>query len=102
MVLKSIYELDYLINSGKYKNYHYIEINLCTDGCLDGNGYSFKDENNKNNIKENIYKSVNKYPFDNKSVKLIYSSGFSKPLSQKSVELLHEQYNNKSNILTNL
>ena len=53
-------------------------------------------------IKENIYKSVNKYPFDNKSVKLIYSSGFSKPLSQKSVELLHEQYNNKSNILTNL
>lgn len=101
-ILNSIYELDYLINSGKYKNYHYIEINLNQDGNLDGNGYSFKDENNKNNIKENIYKSVNKYPFDNKSVKLIYSSGFSKPLSQKSVELLHEQYNNKSNILTNL
>ena len=101
-IVNSIYELDYLINSGKYNNYHYIEINLCKNGCLDGNGYTFKDEASKELIKENIYKSVNKYPFDNKSVKQIYNSGFTKPLSQKSVELLHEQYNNKSDILTNI
>ncbi len=101
-IVNSIYELDYLINSGKYKQFHYIEIKLCKNGCLDGNGYRFENKERIDQIKELIYKNVNNYPFDNENVKKFYSSGFTKPLSQKSVELLHEKYNKKSDILTNL
>ena len=50
----------------------------------------------------NVYKNVNKYPFDDKNVKQFYNSGFSKPLSQKSIELLHENHKDRSNNLTNL
>lgn len=101
-ILNSVYELDYLINSGKYKNYHYIEINLCKDGCFDGNGYTFVNEENKTIIEENIYKTINKYPFDNKSIKHIYNSLLRKPLSDISIELLHEKYDNKSDNLSNI
>lgn len=100
-IINSIYELDYLINSGKYKDFHYIEIKLCKNGCLDGNGFIFENDEEKIKIKENVYKNVNKYPFDDKNVKQFYNSGFSKPLSQKSMDLLHKKYENKSKNLSN-
>jgi ferredoxin hydrogenase len=98
-IVNSLYELDYLIDSGNYKKYHYIEVKLCKNGCLDGAGYKCEDIES---LKEKIYKSVNNYSLDNESVKQIYKSYLSKPLSQKSVELLHEKYENKSNNLSNL
>lgn len=101
-IVNSIYELDYLINTGKYKQFHFIEVMLCKNGCLDGNGYKFENKEDMVQIKEIIYKSVNNYPFDNDNVKKIYSSGLSKPLSEKALEILHEKHDDKSNNLTNL
>ncbi len=101
-IVNSIYELDYLITSGKYKNYHYIELNINKNGFLDGNGYNFENNEGKEKIKELIYKNVDKYPFDNKNVKQFYSNGYDKPLSEKSIEILHETYKNKTNNLKNL
>ncbi len=101
-IVNSIYELDYLINSGNYKKYHYVEVNFYKNGFLDGNGYYFNNNEDKEKIKEIIYKEVNKYPFDNKSVKHFYSNDLVKPLSEKSIEILHETYKDKSNILVNL
>ena len=69
---------------------------------MDGNGYNYKKDDSKEAIIEDIYKSVNKYPFDNKNIKKIYNTYLFKPLSDKAVELLHQKYNNKSDNLTNL
>ena len=100
-IINSLYELDYLINSGKYKQFHFIEVKLCKNGCIEGNGYKYENKESIDQIKEFIYKRVNTYPFDNENVKKFYSKGIGKPLSQKSVELFHELYTDKSNILTN-
>ncbi len=90
--------------------YDYIEIMNCYGGCIGGGGQPkilIKDEKEvKEKRIESLYKrdkEVNvRYPHENKDIIKIYDEFLGSPLSEKSKELLHTSYKDRSKLLEDL
>ena len=89
------------IKSGRFKDYHFIEIMCCPGGCIGGGGqpYPTNEEIRKKRI-EAIYAEDEGMPMrkshDNPAVKQLYEEFLGEPLSHKSHELLHTHYTPRS------
>jgi len=85
------------IKSGRFKDYHFIEIMCCPGGCIGGGGqpYPTNEEIRKKRI-EAIYAEdegmAMRKSHDNPAVKQLYEEFLGEPLSHKSHELLHTHY----------
>ncbi|MCK5028059.1 MAG: [FeFe] hydrogenase, group A [Bacteroidales bacterium] len=94
--LKHAEELIKEIREGK-SNYHYIEIMACPNGCINGGGQPF---NNDEKILKNRLKAI--YDLDekeainvahkNSNVIELYNEFLGEPLSKKCRKLLHTKY----------
>lgn len=85
------------IKSGKFANYHFIEIMACPGGCIGGGGqpYPTSEEIRKKRI-EAIYEEDEamtlRRSHENPAVKALYEEFLGAPLSHKAHELLHTTY----------
>lgn len=90
--------------------YDYIEIMNCYGGCIGGGGQPKVLEAQEKEVKEKRIETLYKrdkevsirYPHENKDIVRIYDEFFGSPLSEKSEELLHTSYKDKSKILDDL
>ena len=87
--------------------YHFIEVMNCVGGCIGGGGQPKSISNPNLSIEkriEGLYecdeKSNIRFSYNNPNIKDIYNKLLSNPLSNKSKELLHTTYSNKSEILS--
>ncbi len=99
---------NFLINmKHSSKQYHFVEVMNCPGGCIGGGGQPLKSIAKLHEIRnkriESLYNddaSLNvKSSFENPDVKKVYSEYLDWPLSEKSEELLHTRYFDKSNLL---
>lgn len=99
---------NFLINmKHSFKQYHFVEVMNCPGGCIGGGGQPLKSIAKLHEIRnkriESLYNddaSLNvKSSFENPDVKRVYSEYLDWPLSEKSEELLHTRYFDKSNLL---
>jgi iron-only hydrogenase group A len=85
------------IKSGKFKDYHFIEIMCCPGGCIGGGGQPqpTSEEIRKARVKaiydEDEAMAIRK-SHENPAVIKLYEEFLDKPLSHKSHELLHTHY----------
>lgn len=85
--------------------YHYIEIMNCYGGCIGGGGQPRMDDDDEIMIKEkriaSLYKkdteSKYRYSHYNEDIQKVYEEFLDKPLSEKSEDLLHTKYFDRSN-----
>jgi iron-only hydrogenase group A len=98
--LKHAEELIKEIREGKSK-YHFIEIMACPNGCINGGGQPFTDDEKilKNRLKS-IYdideKEAINVTHKNSSVIEVYKEFLGEPLSKKSRKFLHTKYNQRN------
>jgi hypothetical protein len=99
-IVEGLNNLEKLLINDNYKRFHYIEVMNCTGGCINGSGRLVS--NNEVN-KEYYYSLDNKMSkrcsHDNKEIKNVYSKFLEKPLSAKSLEILHRGYQDNSKML---
>lgn len=85
------------IKSGRFKDYHFIEIMCCPGGCIGGGGQPqpTSEEIRKARIKA-IYEEDESMPIrrshENPAVMKLYEEFLGEPLSHKSHKLLHTEY----------
>lgn len=87
--------------------YHFIEVMNCVGGCIGGGGQPLNPISNQDEIRqkriEALYKcddnSKIRSSYMNKDIKRIYEEFLKEPLSEKSYELLHTKYEDKSVLL---
>jgi len=85
------------IKSGRFKDYHFIEIMCCPGGCIGGGGQPqpTNEEIRKARIAA-IYEEDESMPIrrshENPAVQRLYEEFLEKPLSHKSHKLLHTHY----------
>lgn len=95
------------IKSGK-KQYHFIEIMACPNGCINGGGMPLHDPDiidfsqraklrAKALYKDDLQKTIRK-SHENKAIIAMYNDFFEKPGSHKAHEYLHTTYKPKSHI----
>ena len=97
--LKHAEELIREVRDGK-SNYHFIEIMACPNGCINGGGQPF---NNDEKILKNRLKAI--YDLDekeainvahkNSKVIELYNEFLGEPLGKKSRKFLHTKYNQR-------
>jgi len=85
------------IMSGRFKDYHFIEIMCCPGGCLGGGGQPFPtDPKIRRKRAEAIYLQDRELPLrkshENPAIKQLYEEFLGEPLGHKSHELLHTHY----------
>ena len=99
-IVEGLNNLEKLLINDNYKRFHYIEVMNCAGGCINGSGRLVS--NNEVN-KEYYYSLDNKMSkrcsHDNKEIKNVYSKFLEKPLSAKSLEILHRGYQDNSKML---
>lgn len=86
------------------KQYHFIEVMTCPGGCIGGGGQPINLRMNKDKLKEArakaLYRSDEsktlRSSYENPEIKAIYADFLGKPLSEKSEELLHTTYTDRS------
>lgn len=90
-----------LVMNDKLRNYHYIEVMNCKNGCIGGSGRLIGgiEEIDKDFIYEKDKKMSKRCSHDNKEIKNVYSSYLSRPLSEKCLEILHCSYKDNSKLL---
>ena len=100
-VVEGLVNLEKLVMNDKLKNYHYIEVMNCKNGCFGGSGRLIGsiEEIDKDFIYEKDAKMSKRCSHDNKEIKNIYSNYLSKPLSEKCLEILHCGYKDNSILL---
>jgi NADH-quinone oxidoreductase subunit G/NADP-reducing hydrogenase subunit HndD len=85
------------IKSGKFADYHFIEIMCCPGGCIGGGGqpYPTSEEIRKKRVEaiydEDAALSIRR-SHENPAVKALYAEFLGEPLGAKSHELLHTHY----------
>lgn len=107
LVCYGMKNIEKLISSGDYKKYDFIEVMNCPGGCIGGGGQPLKIISKQKEIIElrskelyNIDKNLDvRYCYKNQDIIDIYNSYLEHPLSNKSEELLHTKYEDKSSIL---
>jgi len=77
--------------------YHFIEVMACKGGCIGGGGQPyFTDEDVRRKRVEGIYtddeRSITRCSHHNPEIIQIYKEYLGKPLSKRSLELLHTEY----------
>lgn len=106
-VVQQLENLEKLLLNNKYKHFHFIEVMNCKGGCIGGGGQPLcqipKLEEVKKKRAEGLYnidtKRVKRCAHDNQELKLLYKEYLKAPLSEKSLNLLHTSYSDKSNLL---
>lgn len=106
-VINGIHNLKEFIETKEYKKYHLLEIMYCENGCVSGGGQKIHPIINKEEIinfrtnklylldKNQKYKSSH----ENESVKKLFKEYLESPYSDKTREMLHYTYINKSKLL---
>jgi NADH-quinone oxidoreductase subunit G/NADP-reducing hydrogenase subunit HndD len=90
------------IKSGRFADYHFIEIMCCPGGCIGGGGqpYPTTEEIRKKRIAA-IYEEDEKMTLrkshENPAVTALYAEFLGEPLGHKSHELLHTHYTPRGN-----
>ena len=108
-VVQKIGNFEKLLNTKKFKDYHFIEVMNCEGGCLGGGGSIAipieEFESNKEKYLENLYNedrsSSNRYPYNNEEMKKLYREFLDKPAGDKCKELFYYEFKNKSEMLKN-
>ncbi|WP_422446158.1 [FeFe] hydrogenase, group A [Thermoanaerobacterium sp. DL9XJH110] len=104
--LKNVVPVLEELRKGKSR-YHFIEVMSCPDGCIGGGGQPrIPKRSVRQKIIEKRERAVYYYELglpkreagDNPSIKAVYQNFLNKPLSQKSHELLHTTYTDRSGI----
>lgn len=98
-VVEGLANLEKLLINDKYKEYHYIEVMNCKNGCIGGCGRITNQDINKRDVYEKDRKMSKRCAHDNKETKNLYNNFLGKPLSEKCLETLHRSYKNKSNLI---
>lgn len=83
----------------EFKKYDFIEVMTCQNGCVGGSGLSLLPQNKLDEAilkrREALYESDTKLnlrtSYENESIKKIYQDFLGKPLSPKSLKLLHNE-----------
>lgn len=107
-VVQQMENLEKLLKNNRYKNYHFIEVMNCKGGCVGGGGQPLNPIPKMDEIKkvriEGLYNiddnKVIRTAHDNEELKMLYKEFLKQPLSEKSLELLHTSYSDKSNLLS--
>ena len=90
------------------KNYQFIEIMTCPNGCVGGGGQPilpqqkqaiYIEERGKN-LYQHDQKMKKRSSYEKEKIKQVYNEFLEKPPSEKSKKLLHTTYEDKSNIIT--
>ncbi|MBR4178065.1 MAG: iron hydrogenase small subunit [Bacilli bacterium] len=98
LVVNQMKYLEQVLEDNKYKEYHYIEIMNCNDGCV-GSTLELMDSEIKNKLFDSIKsKCVN---IKNDEINDLYKKLLNKPYSPESIGLLHTMYSDKSGMLNN-
>lgn len=108
-IVQQMENLEKLLVDDKYKQYHFIEVMNCKGGCVGGGGQPLcqipKMDEVKEQRSEGLYiidqKRNIRYAHDNKEIKTLYKEYLKVPLGEKSLNLLHTSYIDKSNLLKN-
>ena len=85
------------IKSGRFKDYHFIEIMCCPGGCIGGGGQpqptseEIRKKRTAAIYDEDAAMTIRK-SHENPAVKTLYEEFLGEPLSHKSHELLHTHY----------
>lgn len=107
LVCHGLLNIEKIIQSKDYEKYDFIEVMNCPGGCVGGGGQPLKNISNQQEIIEarinKLYEEDRqidvKVCYNNKDIIDIYESYLEKPLSEKSIKLLHTKYEDKSSIL---
>lgn len=107
-VVQQMENLEKLLENNRYKNYHFIEVMNCKGGCVGGGGQPLNSIPKMDEFKmkraEGLYNIDNnkviRTAHDNEELKVLYKEFLKHPLSEKSIELLHTSYSDKSNLLS--
>jgi NADH-quinone oxidoreductase subunit G/NADP-reducing hydrogenase subunit HndD len=96
--LKNIREI---VESGRWKKYHFIEFMACPGGCIGGGGQPRPTTNEIRKKRMDAlyrldYKMKLRISSDNPDIKAIYSEFLGKPLSPKAEKLLHTKYKKRA------
>ena len=100
-IVEGLANLEKLVNNDRLKQYHYIEIMNCKNGCIGGSGRLVGgiEEIDKDFIYEKDSKMSKRCSHDNKEIKNVYSEFLNRPLSEKCLEILHCGYKDNSKLL---
>lgn len=106
-VVQQLENLEKLLENDRYKKYHFIEVMNCKGGCVGGGGQPLCAIPKMDEVKQkrsgglyNIDKNrVVRGAHDNNELKVLYKEFLQRPLSEKSIELLHTSYSDKSHLL---
>ena len=107
LVCYGMKNIEKIISSGAYKNYDFIEVMNCPGGCVAGGGQPLKAISKQKEIVESRIKGLYEEDknleirccYKNQDIIDIYNSYLDYPLSEKSKELLHTKYEDKSSVL---
>lgn len=106
-VVQQMENLEAILKDDYYKKFHFIEVMNCKGGCIGGGGQPLcaipKLEEVKQQRAEGLYridqKRANKFAHNNKELKLLYKNYLKNPLGEKSMNLLHTTFIDKSSLL---
>ena len=105
-VVEKMENLEKILRNDYYKNFHYIELMNCENGCIGGSeNLIIENSQNENNIiRKNIIfnqdlNKETKCAHDNKMIKKLYSNYYKKPLSEIGLSELHSGFHDKNYLL---
>lgn len=107
LVCSGVKNISELIENGNYQKYDFIEVMNCPGGCVGGGGQPLKAISKqeevvgfrKKGLEEEGNLLGNSCCYDNPDIHAIYRSYLKEPLGEKSTQLLHTKYHDKSGIL---
>lgn len=107
LVCSGVQNISEMIESGNYQKYDFIEVMNCPGGCVGGGGQPLKVvskqqeaiELRKKGLQEEGKALGNSCCYENPDILDIYRSYLERPLGEKSTQLLHTTYHNRSDIL---
>lgn len=106
-VVQQMKNLEKLLENDFYKKFHFIEVMNCKGGCVGGGGQPLcqipKMDDIKKQRADGLYnidkKRAIRCAHDNKELKTLYKDYLEKPLSERSIKLLHTSFSDKSSLL---
>ncbi len=108
-VVQQMENLEKILENNYYKQFHLIEVMNCKGGCIGGGGQplcqipkldEYREKRSKGLFEIDKKRAV-RSAHDNAEIKLLYKEYLKNPMSEKSFELLHTSYTDKSNLLNN-
>lgn len=107
LVCSGIQNISTFIENGNYQKYDFIEVMNCPGGCIGGGGQPLKIVSKQQEVISLRRKGLEEEGkslgdsccYENKDILDIYHSYLKEPLGEKSMELLHTKYHDKSGIL---